>query len=83
MQYIRKIRITYKMKETDLSILLKKRTELKQSIKKDPNNDNLKQELDDIEANITNQVSDENRDKLFENFKNLDQSEGENFSHGI
>ena len=79
----KKIRKTNKIKETDISLLIKRRSDLNQKIKKDPNNDELRRELDGIELNLTTLVSKENRDKLFENFQKLDQNEGDSFSHGI
>ena len=79
----RKIRKTNKMKDTDLSLLLKKRSDLKQRIKKNPNDSDLERELEVIESNVTTLVSKDNRDKLFENFQKLDQTQGESFSHGI
>ena len=65
-----------------MSLLLQKRTELNQQIKRNPNDDDLKKELEVVESNLTTLVSKDNCDKLFENFQKLDQTE-DNVSHGI
>ena len=78
-----KIRVTEKVKETELTKLQKKRTELVQRTKLNPDNKNLKDELEHVIVEITRLVSDRNRDKIYEQFKKLDQSEGENFANGI
>ena len=54
-----------------------------QKCKMNPNNQNLKGELEHIIVEITRLVSDKNRDKIYEQFQKLDQSEGENFANGI
>ena len=43
----------------------------------------MKDSLDSLEIKISKLVSKDNRDKLYENFQKLDQTEGENFSHGL
>ena len=72
-----------KIRETETSILLRRRSEIIQKIKKDSNNEDYKHELDDVIAELTKMVSKENRDKIFETFKALDQSERENFASNI
>ena len=79
----RKIRLKETVKETEATPLLKERAELKQAIKKDPNNEDLISKLEKVTETVTNIVSQKNRDKPFETFSSLDQTEGENFSQGI
>ena len=79
----KKIRQNGKIKETESSKLQKKRSEILQLIKKDPNNQSLKDELEEIISQLTILVSEQNRDKIVETFKKLDQSDGDNFSAGI
>ena len=79
----KKIRVSGKSKESESVSLLRKRTELLQKIKIDPNNDELKEELEKVVEQVTEIVSKENRDKIFNNFQKLDQSEGENFAYKV
>ena len=79
----KKIRVSNKVKEIQSSLLLKQRTDLIQEIKRCPENTQLKEQLDKVTSDLADIVSEENRDKLFKNFKSLDQSEGENFAQGI
>ena len=79
----KKVRFSGKMRETEVSQLQKKRSDLIHKMKTEPNNDELKIELEDIIENITKLVSKENSEKIMKNFQHLDQSEGENFSTGI
>ena len=78
-----KTRVTNKIKETDVLKLQKERTELVQKSKLDPENDEIKKDLEKVTDNITKLVSEKNRDKLYENFKDLDQTEGGTFANGI
>ena len=78
-----KIRLSGKVKETELTKLQKKRTELVQRSKMRPDDEELKVELEHVIEEITRLVSDINRDKIYEQFRRLDQSEGENFVNGI
>ena len=80
----KKIRINMnKISETETSILMKKRSELVQQSKKDPNNDDTKDELEKVVIELTNIVSKQNRDKIFETFESLDESEGGNFASNL
>ena len=79
----KKIRVNNKIKETETTKLFKKKSELTQLIKKNPNSNELKEELEAVIEEITKLVSKENCDKIFENFKMLDQSDGVGFSQGI
>ena len=80
----KKIRKSGKVKDTEASTLLKKRSELIQKMKTDPDNQYLKDELEKVLVEVTEViVSRENRDKVFSNFQTLDQSEGDNLVHGI
>ena len=78
-----KVRVTNKQKETEVSRLFQKRTTLIQKLKKDPGNIETLNEKDEIEEKLATIVGKENREKIFENFAKLDQSEGESFSQGI
>ena len=79
----RKVRITDKQKETPTSILFTKRAELIQKSKKDRNNTEILAEIEAIEDELATLVAKENRDKIFETFAKLDQSEEESFSNGL
>ena len=79
----RKIRYSNKVKETESSSLFKERSELVQKLKKDPDNDALKADLENVTDKLTEAVSQENFSQIYNNFKHLDQTEGENFSQGI
>ena len=67
-----KQRITKKPKVTEVSELLRKRDELIQKVKLDSENTTLKNDIEDIESQITDRVSKENRDKIFSNFQSLE-----------
>ena len=79
----RKIRVSSKIKESDLMKLQKQKTELVQKGKLDPKNDEIKEDLNKVIDDITKLVSEKNRDKIYENFKALDQTEGGTFANGI
>ena len=75
--------VSDKQKETPTSRLFQKRTELIQKAKKVENNKEISEEIDQVEEDLAILVGKENRDKIFETFSKLDQSEGESFSNGI
>ena len=52
-------------------------------MKKEPNNESLKEDLEKVISKLTTLIGKQNRDKIVENFQMLDQSEDENFSNGI
>ena len=79
----KKIRYTNKVRETETSLLFKQRAELIQKLKKDPTNESIAAELEDVVAKLTEAVGKENFEHIFNNFKHLDQTSGENFSQGI
>ena len=79
----KKIRQNGKIKESEVSILQKKVSEILQSLKKEPNNESLKEDLEKVISKLTTLIGKQNRDKIVENFQMLDQSEDENFSNGI
>ena len=78
----KKIRVSSKQKVTELSELQKKRSELLQNMKISPNDNTLKEELDDVVEKITKLVSEENRDRIMEQFEHLDQTD-DNINMGI
>ena len=79
----KKIRVSNKIKETESSQLFQKRSLVIQSIKKNPNDEKLKAELEDIESDLSKVVGKENHEKIYDTFKTLDQNDGENFVNGI
>ena len=79
----KKTRINGKVKLTDLSRLQKLRTELVHRQKLSPDDPKVKEELEKVIEEITIKVAEQNRNKIMDNFKHLDQSEGETFSNGI
>ena len=78
-----KVRVSDKQKETPTTILFNKRTELIQKAKSEANNMEIQEEIEEVEEELATLVGKENRDKIFETFAKLDQSEGESFSNGI
>ena len=79
----KRVRITDKVKPTRISELFKMRTEIKQREKKDKDNMDINVELEDIESEISAEIGKQNRDKIFQNFSSLDQSEGGALSQGL
>ena len=79
----KKIRLNGKTKETESSNLQKTRSAIIQSLKKDPKNENLKADLENVTSKLTSLVSENNYEKIKENFQHLDQTEGEISSAGI
>ena len=77
------MRITSKVKVTDSSKLLERRAELVQKLKLDPDNEDLKSQVDSIVDDLTKLVAEENNEKIMENFKCFDQSEGGNVTLGV
>ena len=71
------------MRETESSLLFKQRSELIQKLKNDPDNDEVRTDLEKVTAKLTEAVSQENFSQIYNNFKHMDQTEGENFSQGI
>ena len=78
-----KVRISNKQKETEVSLLFQKRTTLIQKLKKEPGNLETIKDKEEVEEKLASIVGKENREKIFQNFAKLDQSEGESFSQGI
>ena len=73
----RKVRVTNKQKETKLSILFKRRISLKDKLKYScDNNEASIEELENVENEITSEISKENRDKVIESFKTLSETDG-------
>ena len=58
------------------------RTELIQK-SKSTNNIEIQEEIEAVEEELATFMGKENRDRLFETFAKLDQSDGESFSNGI
>mgnify|MGYP001267247118 CR=1 FL=1 len=79
----RKVRVGGTVKETDVSKLLKERSDLIQDIHKNNGCGKTKDDLENIEAMIASKVAEENYEKIMQNFSQLDQSEGGNCSQGI
>ena len=79
----KKVRITDKIKSSKISELFKRRTDLKQKVKKDKDNKETNEELDEIESEIAAEIGQQNREKIFQNFSSLDQSEGGSLSQGL
>ena len=67
----------------EVSLLFQKRTTLIQKLKKDPGNLETLKDKEEVEEKLALIVGKENREKIFQNFAKLDQSEGESFSQGI
>ena len=78
-----KVRISNKQKETEVSLLFQKRTALIQKLRTDPCNTELVKQREEIEDKLASIVGKENREKIYQNFARLDQSDGESFSQGI
>ena len=70
-QTFKKVRITSVQKETSVSKLFNRRLSLKQQLKVANENEHeeLQIELEEVEEDISKEVSKENRDKIVENFK--------------
>ena len=79
----RKVRVGGSVKETEVSKLLKERSELIQDTRKNNGCEKAKVDLENIEAMIASKVAKENYEKIEQNFSKLDQSEGGNCSQGI
>ena len=77
------IRIRDKPRETETSNLFAERFDLIQKSKRDQNNDNIKEDIEDIEAKISEIVAKENIDKIKQTFSKLSQAEGCSISQGI
>ena len=69
------IRIRDKPRETETSKLFKERSELIQKSKREQNNDKVKEDIENIEAKISEIVAKENFEKIKKTFSMLDQTE--------
>ena len=78
-QSFRKIRITSKQKETNVSNLFDRRFDLKEKQKTSMENDALEDELKNVENEIAKGISKENRDKVITSFKAM----AETFTHRL
>ena len=78
-----KVRVSGKEKVTPVSILFERRTKLVQKLKIDKENKETQEEKEKVEEELAKHIAKENRDKIFESFSKLDQSEGETFCNGI
>ena len=54
-----------------------------QKMKLNPENEDLKAEFDTVINDLTRLVAEENNEKIVQNFKHLDQSEGGNVTQGV
>ena len=79
----KKIRVTNKVRVTETSELLDKRSELIQKLKLNPDDTELEEELEVVVRQVTEAVSKENLEKIKRNFGHLDQSNGESFANGV
>ena len=72
-----------KIRVTETSELLDKRSELIQKLKLNPDDKELEEELEVVVRQVTEAVSKENLEKIKRNFGHLDQSNGESFANGV
>ena len=79
----RKLRITKKNKDTPLSLLFDKRLALKERLTNSGDEENTKNELDEVEDNISKEVSKDNRDKVMEAFRDLTDTDGSIHINGL
>ena len=78
-----KIRITNKVKETEVSKLMKQRTDLKSRKDVSIHNEELDLEIEILEEKISKLVAEENRNKVFNNFENLANTDGSTNTNGM
>ena len=81
----KKIRCQSRVKETEVSKLLEKRKNLIQKLKKaeEETKQELSKEIKSIEDGISTLSSEENRNKVIENFKHLENNDGSTNTNGI
>ena len=79
----KKVRVTNKVRVTEISKLFEKRSELVQKLKAKPEDKELENELEKVVASLTEYISKDNLEKIKRNFLHLDQSEGESFANGV
>ena len=79
----KKTRVNGKVKVTELSKLQTLRTELVQKKKVSPDDAKVQEDLDKVVEEITLKVAEKNKNQIMDNFKHLDQSDGQTFSNGI
>ena len=77
--------MTKKQKPTKLSNMFDKKCALKEKMMRigTDDDDTLKKELDEIEFEITNEISMENRNKVIETFKVISETDGTTNVNGI
>ena len=78
-----KIRITNKVKETEVSKLMKQRTDLKSRKDVSIQDEVLDLEIEILEKKISKLVAEENRNKVFNNFENLANTDGSTNTNGM
>ena len=82
-QSFRKIRITKQQKPTKLSILFDRKCSLQQKLKKQVQNNDIIEELDNVEKEIAKEVANENREKVISTFKLLSNTDGTTNVNGM
>ena len=75
-QSFRKIRITKNQKETEISKLFDRKFQLKEKLKVLGGDESVENELSEIEKEIANEISLENRNKIVEALKTLTDTDG-------